>query len=42
MNVDELTGDDPSSESGAYDRDDDYITTRITADGRDGFQVEAR
>jgi putative glutathione S-transferase len=26
--------------SGAYERDSTYITTRITADGRDGFPVE--
>jgi putative glutathione S-transferase len=26
---------------GGYDRDTEYITTRITADGRDGFPVEA-
>jgi putative glutathione S-transferase len=26
--------------SGAFDRDTDYLTTRITADGRDGFWVE--
>jgi putative glutathione S-transferase len=27
-------------EQGDFDRDDDYITTRITADGRDGYPVE--
>jgi putative glutathione S-transferase len=27
-------------EQGGYDRDEDYITTRITADGRDGYPVE--
>src|SRR5690242_6554394 len=27
-------------ESGAFERDADYIETRITADGRDGFPVE--
>ena len=27
-------------ESGAYQRDTNYITTRITADGRDGYPVE--
>jgi putative glutathione S-transferase len=26
--------------SGEYTRDDDYVTTRITADGRDGYPVE--
>jgi putative glutathione S-transferase len=28
------------AENGAYARDTNYITTRITADGRDGFPVE--
>src|SRR3954451_17120876 len=28
------------SSSGEYDRDTRYLTTRITADGRDGFPVE--
>jgi glutathionyl-hydroquinone reductase len=27
-------------EQGEFDRDSDYITTRITADGRDGYPVE--
>ena len=31
---------DPSTSSGEFDRDTDYITTRITADGRDGYPVE--
>ncbi len=26
---------------GAYTRDSRYVTTRITADGRDGFPVES-
>ena len=26
--------------TGEFDRDTDYITTRITADGRDGYPVE--
>ena len=30
-----------TSGDGAYTRDSSYITTRITADGRDGFPVEA-
>ena len=25
---------------GAYERDEKYLTTRITADGRDGYPVE--
>lgn len=29
------------AEGGAYERDTTYLTTRITADGRDGFPVEA-
>ena len=29
------------STSGGFDRDTNYITTRITRDGRDGFGVEA-
>jgi putative glutathione S-transferase len=29
-----------SDEDGSYRRDQNYITTRITADGRDGFAVE--
>jgi glutathionyl-hydroquinone reductase len=29
------------SRSGSFDRDQSYITTRITADGRDGYPVEA-
>jgi putative glutathione S-transferase len=28
------------SKSGDFDRDENYITTRITADGRDGYPVE--
>ena len=28
------------SRDGEFDRDTDYITTRITADGRDGYPVE--
>src|SRR5437879_5720726 len=28
------------AEAGEYSRDQDYITTRITADGRDGYPVE--
>jgi putative glutathione S-transferase len=28
------------SDSGSYQRDTDYLTTRITADGRDGYPVE--
>ncbi|HEY9265705.1 MAG TPA: glutathione S-transferase C-terminal domain-containing protein [Mycobacterium sp.] len=31
---------DPSSSSGEFTRDTEYITTRITADGRDGYPVE--
>jgi putative glutathione S-transferase len=31
---------DPSTTSGEFDRDTDYIATRITADGRDGYPVE--
>ena len=31
---------DPSTSSGEFDRDTDYITTRITAAGRDGYPVE--
>ncbi len=31
---------DPSSSDGDFQRDTDYITTRITADGRDGYPVE--
>ena len=31
---------DPSSSDGEFNRDTDYITTRITADGRDGSPVE--
>ena len=27
-------------ESGEFDRDTDYVTTRITEDGRDGYPVE--
>jgi len=30
-----------ASESGEFTRDQNYITTRITADGRDGYPVEA-
>src|SRR5581483_2174017 len=29
------------SQSGSFERDENYITTRITADGRDGYPVEA-
>ncbi|PRC43475.1 glutathione-dependent reductase, partial [Mycobacterium sp. ITM-2017-0098] len=29
-----------STSEGDFDRDTDYITTRITADGRDGYPVE--
>ena len=32
---------DPSSSDGEFNRDTDYIDTRITADGRDGYPVEA-
>jgi putative glutathione S-transferase len=32
-----MAGPDPQ---GAYRRDQDYVTTRITADGRDGYPVE--
>ncbi|MBX7448059.1 glutathione S-transferase C-terminal domain-containing protein [Mycolicibacterium sp. 3033] len=32
---------DPSNSGGDFDRDTDYISTRITADGRDGYPVEA-
>src|ERR1700757_1518789 len=28
------------AESGEFERDTDYITTRVTADGRDGYPVE--
>ena len=28
------------AEGGEFERDTDYITTRITADGRDGYPVE--
>ncbi|QFS93642.1 Glutathionyl-hydroquinone reductase YqjG [Mycobacterium sp. THAF192] len=31
---------DPSSSDGEFNRDTDYIDTRITADGRDGYPVE--
>ena len=31
---------DPSSSDGEFNRDTDYIGTRITADGRDGYPVE--
>ena len=31
---------DPSTANGEFNRDTDYLTTRITADGRDGFPVE--
>ncbi|ORB28952.1 glutathione S-transferase family protein [Mycolicibacterium parafortuitum] len=31
---------DPSASDGEFNRDTDYITTRITADGRDGYAVE--
>lgn len=31
---------DPSTADGEFTRDTDYITTRITADGRDGYPVE--
>jgi glutathionyl-hydroquinone reductase len=30
-----------SESTGAFERDTEYVTTRITADGRDGFPVEA-
>ncbi|ANI41919.1 glutathione S-transferase family protein [Mycolicibacterium vaccae] len=32
---------DPSSSDGEFSRDTEYIATRITADGRDGYPVEA-
>ena len=32
---------DPSSSDGEFNRDTDYIDTRITADGRHGYPVEA-
>lgn len=32
---------DSSASDGEFNRDTDYITTRITADGRDGYPVEA-
>jgi len=32
---------DSSASDGDYDRDTDYITSRITADGREGYPVEA-
>jgi glutathionyl-hydroquinone reductase len=32
---------DPSTTDGEFNRDTDYIETRITADGRDGYPVEA-
>ena len=32
---------DPSSSDGEFNRDTDYIDTRITADGGDGYPVEA-
>ena len=32
---------DPSSSDGEFNRDTDYIDTRITADGRDGYPVES-
>ena len=31
---------DPSRSDGEFNRDTDYIDTRITADGRDGYPVE--
>ncbi|MGE0219393.1 glutathione S-transferase family protein [Mycolicibacterium sp.] len=31
---------DPTTSSGDFTRDTDYITTRITADGRDGYPVQ--
>ena len=31
---------DPSSSDGEFNRDTDYIDTRITAHGRDGYPVE--
>ncbi|WP_370500005.1 glutathione S-transferase family protein [Mycolicibacterium sp. jd] len=31
---------DPSSSGGEFNRDTEYISTRITADGRDGYPVE--
>ena len=30
------------SKSGAFDRDQNYITTRITADGSDGYRIARR
>ena len=32
---------DPSNSGGDFNRDTEYISTRITADGRDGYPVEA-
>ena len=32
---------DDTTDSGSYERDQNYLTTRITADGRDGYPVEA-
>jgi glutathionyl-hydroquinone reductase len=34
------TDTDDLDADGGFDRDEDYITTRITADGRDGYPVE--
>src|SRR5262245_64228408 len=36
----ETTGGTYISSSGEYSRDQHYITTRITADGRDGYPVQ--
>ncbi|MBL8777643.1 MAG: glutathione S-transferase C-terminal domain-containing protein [Acidimicrobiales bacterium] len=36
-----MTPDNYVADGGAYERDTTYLTTRITADGRDGFPVEA-
>ncbi len=36
-----MTAETKSAEPGAFEREASYITTRITADGRDGYPVEA-